>query len=76
MCRGTAAWYHAECPGLVLPNALSASSTVHQHDAALKLMSSHRLSENTAMQLPDPRILHLLSAALCLLGILACLEPG
>lgn len=47
MCIDTAAWYHRECPGLALPRTLSASSTMCQHDAALKLISSHRFSENT-----------------------------
>lgn len=46
------------CP----PLSLSASRIMCQHNAALKLISSHRFPENTGMQLPNPKMVHLLSA--------------
>lgn len=48
--------------GLPSPQSLSASRIMCQHNAALKLISSHRFPENTGIQLPSPRMVHLLSA--------------
>lgn len=70
-------WQHGieqNALGLPSPQSLSASSVMCQHDTVLKLIGSHRFSENTGMQLPAPRMVHLLWAAPCLVGILACLE--
>lgn len=62
--------------GLPSPQSLSASSIMCQPDTAPKLISSHRFSENTDTQLSDPRMVHILSAASCLVDILTCLEPA
>lgn len=51
------------------------SSIMCQHGAALKLISSDRFSENTGMQLPHSRMVHLLSAAPCLVSILNASLP-